>query len=83
MIKSTFSFILVTTLIGAFRLITQPMIMTGGGPLNKTMTMSYYIYQNGIKFWDVGYSSAIALLYTIFMATIALTLNKVTGKENT
>lgn len=83
MIKSTFSFILVTTLIGAFRLITQPMIMTGGGPLNSTLTMSYYIYLNGIKYWNVGYSSAIALIYTIFMATIALTLNKVTGKDNT
>lgn len=83
MIKPTFSFVLVTMLIGAFRLITQPMIMTGGGPLNSTLTMSYYIYQQGISYRNVGYSSAIALLYTIFMATIALTLNKVTGKENT
>ena len=83
MIKPTFSFVLVTMLIGAFRLITQPMIMTGGGPMNATLTMSYYIYQNGITYRLVGYSSAIALLYTIFMATIALTLNKITSKDNT
>lgn len=83
LIKSTFSFILVTMLIGAFRLITQPMIMTNGGPIGSTMTMSFYIYRQGITYRAVGYSSAIALLYTIFMATIALTLNKVTGKDNT
>lgn len=73
----TFSFVLITMLIGAFRLITQPMIMTGGGPVDSTMTMSYYIYTQGITFRDVGYSSAIALLYTFFMAAIALTLRKV------
>ncbi len=82
-IKPTFSYVMVTTLIAAFRLITQPMIMTGGGPLNSTMTMSYYIYIQGVQYWDVGYSSAIALFYTIIMAIVALTLRKVTGGDNT
>ena len=59
-----------------FRLIVQPMVMTGGGPVDSTMTMSYYIYTQGITFRNVGYSSAIALLYTFFMAAIALTLRK-------
>ena len=76
-ILPTFSFVLITMLIGAFRLITQPMIMTQGGPEDGTMTMSYYIYQQGITFRDVGYSSAIAMIYTIFMSAIALTLRKV------
>ncbi|MGD9605037.1 MAG: carbohydrate ABC transporter permease [Bacilli bacterium] len=82
-IKPTFSFVLITMMIGAFRLITQPMIMTRGGPIDRTLTMSYYIYLQGINFRDVGYSSAIALIYTIFMATIALTLRKVFEKDNT
>lgn len=76
-ILPTFSFVLITMLIGAFRLMVQPMIMTGGGPVDSTMTMSYYIYTQGIKFRDVGYSSAIAFVYTIFMSAIALTLRKV------
>jgi fructooligosaccharide transport system permease protein len=71
-IKPTISFVLVTMLIGAFRLITQPMIMTSGGPLDSTLTVSYYIYQQGITYREVGYSSAIALLYTVFMSVIAL-----------
>lgn len=79
----TLSFTLITMLIGAFRLITQPMIMTGGGPDNATMTMSYYIYQSAFgNNYNVGYSSAIAMLYTIFMAAVALTLRRLMRVKN-
>lgn len=79
----TLSFTLITMLIGAFRLITQPMIMTGGGPDGATMTMSYYIYQSAFgNNYNVGYSSAIAMLYTVFMAAAALTLRKVMKIKN-
>lgn len=82
-IKPTFAFVLVTMLIGAFRMITQSMIMTGGGPLDATLTVSYYIYKQGIEFRDVGYSSAIALIYTIIMSAVALTCRKILEKDNT
>ncbi len=75
-IVPTLSFTLVTMLIGAFRLITQPMIMTGGGPVDATMTMSYYIYKNGVEYRNVGYSSAIALVYTIFMAIVSFAIRR-------
>lgn len=68
-------------LIGAFRLIIQPMIMTGGGPVDKTLTVSLYIYRQGINYRDVGYSSALAMVYTVIIATVALTLRKVFGEE--
>lgn len=81
-IKPTFSFVLITMLIGAFRICVQPMIMTGGGPLDSTMTMSYYIYLQGTQYRDVGYSSAIALLFTIIMAIVSLSLRRILeGKE--
>lgn len=75
-IKPTFSFVLITMLIGAFRICVQPMIMTGGGPLDSTMTMSYYIYLQGTQYREVGYSSAIALLFTFIMAAVSLTLRR-------
>lgn len=81
-IVPTFSFVLVTMTIGAFRLITQPMIMTSGGPVDATMTMSYYIYKQGITYRDVGYSSAIALVYTIFMSIIAFTIRRLLEKND-
>ncbi len=80
MLKNTMGFVLITMLIGAFRLIVQPMIMTGGGPVDSTVTVSLYIYRQGITFRDVGYSSAIAMIYTIIIATVALSLRAVFSK---
>lgn len=45
LLKPTALFVLLTTLISAFKLLVQPMVMTQGGPMNSTMTMVYYIYQ--------------------------------------
>lgn len=81
LIKPTFSFVLITMLIGAFKLMVQPMIMTDGGPIDSTLTMSLYIYRQGITFRDVGYSSAIAMLFTIVIASVALTLRRVFREE--
>ena len=80
-IKPTGVFVLITMLIGAFRICIQPMVMTQGGPLDSTLTLSYYIYQNGIDYRDVGYSSAIALLFTIVIASVSLGLRKVLGDD--
>lgn len=73
----TLGFVLITMLIGAFRLIVQPMVMTGGGPIDKTMTVSLYIYRQGITFREVGYSSAIAMVYTVIISAVALSLRAV------
>ena len=81
-LKPTIVFVLITMIIGAFRIMVQPMIMTNGGPLNSTLTMSLYIYRTGVTYKNVGYSSAIALLYTFIIATVSLTLRKVLGGDN-
>ena len=66
LLKPTALFVLLTTLISAFKLIVQPMVMTQGGPLNSTITMVYYIYQQGFTDRLVGYSSSIAFsIYNI------------------
>lgn len=81
-LKPTIVFVLITMIIGAFRIMVQPMIMTNGGPLNSTLTMSLYIYRTGVTYKNVGYSSAIALLYTFVIATVSLTLRKLLGGDN-
>jgi ABC-type sugar transport system permease subunit len=39
--------------------------MTAGGPGNATTTMSYFVYQQGITFFDLGYSSTLALVMLV------------------
>ena len=43
-LKTLCVFVLITITIGAFRMLVQPMVMTGGGPSNSTYTVVYDIY---------------------------------------
>ena len=81
LLKPTALFVLLTTLISAFKLIVQPMVMTQGGPMNSTMTMVYYIYQSGFTDRMVGYSSAIALIFTTMIGMISIGQRKLMKED--
>lgn len=74
-LRSTFVYILITVFIGACRILTQPMLMTGY--MSHTVTLSYYMYNLGYTERWVGESSAVALLMTIFIGGITLIQRRV------
>lgn len=76
LLKPTSILIMITTLISAFKLIIQPMVMTQGGPMNSTMTPVYYIYQTGFTDRMVGYASAITLMYGLIIALVTIIQRK-------
>lgn len=82
LLKPTALFVLLTTLISAFKLIVQPMVMTQGGPLNSTITMVYYIYQQGFTDRLVGYSTSIALVFTTLIGMISLVQRRVLKEDD-
>ncbi|AJA49490.1 ABC-type sugar transport system, permease component [Clostridium pasteurianum DSM 525 = ATCC 6013] len=82
LLKPTSLFILLTTLISAFKLIVQPMVMTQGGPMNSTMTVVYYIYQTGFTDRMVGYSSSIALLFGTIIGVITILQRKFVKEDD-
>ncbi|WP_369018252.1 sugar ABC transporter permease [Thermatribacter velox] len=51
---------LLLRLIDSFRVYDLVYSMTRGGPINKTETLSWYIYQVGFKFFDFGYAAALS-----------------------
>jgi multiple sugar transport system permease protein len=72
MLAPTTLFISIITLIGFFQLFAEPYVMTQGGPLNSTLSIVLYMYQEGFRWWNIGYSAAIAfvLFLIIFLATL-------------
>lgn len=72
MLRPTVLFLTVITTIGFLQLFEEPFVMTQGGPLNKTLSVSMYVYQQGFNFFHQGYASAIA--YTLFIVIAAITL---------
>ncbi|MBZ9853590.1 sugar ABC transporter permease [Mesorhizobium sp. CA13] len=67
--------IMVLTTIGSFKVFDHIYQMTGGGPENGTLVLAFYIYQQGFKFFNVGYAAALALI--MFAIVMALTLVQV------
>jgi multiple sugar transport system permease protein len=64
-------FLLVMGIIGSLQVFTQIFIMTKGGPVERTTTMVYYIYQSAFQFFDMGYASTLA--FALFAITLVFT----------
>jgi multiple sugar transport system permease protein len=72
MLRNTTFFVGMMTSIGYLQFFAEPYIMTGGGPLNATMSVVLYMYQHGFKYYNLGYASSIAyaLFGMIFICTL-------------
>ncbi|ENH96601.1 binding-protein-dependent transporter inner membrane component [Gracilibacillus halophilus YIM-C55.5] len=61
-LKPVLLFTFVLSTIGTFQLFDEPYNLTNGGPNNATLTITYYLYNQGFNYFDFGYASAIAIL---------------------
>ncbi|MFQ4141090.1 sugar ABC transporter permease [Chlorogloeopsis sp. ULAP02] len=59
-LQPTIVFAFVTTMIFTLRSFEQVYVITGGGPLNSTNLLVYYIYQEAFGQFDFGYAAAAA-----------------------
>lgn len=63
--------VLVVTVIGSFQVFDTVAVTTGGGPVNATRVIQYYIYQRAFTESDFGYGSAIAVILFLILALVA------------
>jgi multiple sugar transport system permease protein len=80
-LRPTLIFAAITTAIFTLRSFEQPYVMTGGGPLNSTNLLVFYIYNQAFAQFDIGYAAAVTtilLLATLGLVYIQL---KITGEE--
>lgn len=67
------------TMITSFQLFTQPFILTKGGPGDSTMTLVYYIYNEGFVYQNLGAAAAAAWL--MFMIILVITVFQFVGEK--
>lgn len=78
----TFLFVALMTLIGYFQVFAEPYVMTQGGPANSTLSVVLLMYEEGFRWWNMGYASAAAfVLFALILAATALQL-KLRRREN-
>ncbi|BAZ45538.1 putative ABC transporter permease protein [Chondrocystis sp. NIES-4102] len=61
-LKPTLIFAILTTAIFTLRSFEQVYIITGGGPLNSTNLLVYYIYEQAFSRFEFGYAAAAATI---------------------
>ena len=72
MLGPTFVFVGVVTMIASFQIFSEPYVMTQGGPLKSTLTLMLLMYEEGFRWWRLGFATAIAVV--LFLLTLAGTL---------
>src|SRR5439155_366305 len=68
----TVLFVAVVTMIGYFQLFAEPYVMTQGGPANSTLSVVLLMYEEGFRWWNMGYGAAVA--FVLFAIILLLTL---------
>ncbi|HET7596378.1 MAG TPA: sugar ABC transporter permease [Burkholderiales bacterium] len=71
MLGPTLVMVAILTTAGYFQLFAEPYVMTQGGPLRSTVSVLYFMYEEGFKWWNFGAASAVALL--LFALVFAVT----------
>jgi multiple sugar transport system permease protein len=71
-IAPTVLLVSILTVAGMFQLFAEPYVMTQGGPAQATVTVLYFMYEQGFKYWNLGSGAAVA--FVLFLCIIAVTL---------
>ena len=57
---------------GFFQLFAEPYVMTQGGPAQSTVTILYFMYEEGFKWWNLGAASAVAVILFILIFIVTM-----------
>lgn len=81
MISPTILFTSVVAVIASFKVFDSISIMTGGGPLNATNTLVYYIYDYAFRFGKPGQACAAGVILLIIVCVITVLQFQVSKKK--
>jgi multiple sugar transport system permease protein len=74
-------FIFISITIAAFQLFTQVWVMTQGGPNGATSTVMFDIVQQGFVEQNIGYASAMSVIFFLLIIVIALVQRYATREQ--
>ena len=70
----------ILTVAGYFQLFAEPYVMTQGGPLQSTVSVLYFMYEEGFKWWNLGSASAVAFVLFIIIFAVTLLQMRTVGR---
>lgn len=83
MLNPTVIVIVVLSTIGGFSLFIEPYVLTGGGPMQSTLSGMLYIYNQAFYFGHMGYAATLGFVYALVILAVVLVQRKVIETEPT
>ncbi|MFC4543212.1 carbohydrate ABC transporter permease [Halosolutus amylolyticus] len=80
-LKPVLLFVVVLSTIGTFKLFAEPYVITGGGPSNATITIVQYIYKEAFDSWNLGYASALTVVFVTIVSAISIVQVRIGGED--
>ena len=74
MLTPTLVMVGIMTISGYFQLFAEPYVMTQGGPLRSTVSVLYFMYEEGFRWWNLGNASAVAFLLFVVIFAVSWAL---------
>jgi multiple sugar transport system permease protein len=75
LLAPTLALVGILTISGYFQLFAEPYVMTQGGPLQSTVSVLYFMFEQGFTWWKLGFASSVAfVLFALILLVTALQL---------
>ena len=72
MLNPTIMLVLLLSTIGGFSLFIEPYVMTGGGPVNSTLSGILYLYKQAFFFSKMGYATTIGFFWAMIIFAVVI-----------
>jgi len=80
-INPTIFMVVILSTIGGFSLFIEPYILTGGGPLNSTLSTVLYIYKQGFFYYHMGYAATLGIVFAVIILLVVVIQRKLLEKD--
>jgi ABC-type sugar transport system permease subunit len=72
MLNPTIVVVLVLSTIGGFSMFIEPYVLTGGGPMQSTLSGVLYIYNQAFYFGHMGYAATLGLVFAVVVFLVVV-----------
>lgn len=73
--------VVILSTIGGFSLFIEPFVMTGGGPMNSTLSAMLYIYNQAFYFGHMGYAATLGFFFAFIIFIVVLIQKRVVERK--
>jgi multiple sugar transport system permease protein len=81
-LKPALFFVAVIETVFSFQIFDAIYVMTGGGPVHASYSLVYMLYDQGFKYFDLGYAAAIGMILFVLTLVVALVQRRLFGRES-